>query len=151
MGDGAEPSLRVAPRCHDCVRGAPPGLPRASSGCRIRALAAGFNEWPPQWTRSRPVFASRLAVKLLSARSSEEFGPRSIWSPAPSDRRLDEPDGQRRDLNPAGTRGQRESSDVTVPDPLGPPTRTDLRTPLSNPTSARSERPIGLSSGIGIV
>ena len=33
----------------------------------------------------------------------------------------------------------------------GPPTRTDLRTPLSNPTSARSERPIGLSSGIGIV
>ncbi|MYB23030.1 MAG: recombinase family protein [Chloroflexi bacterium] len=32
----------------------------------------------------------------------------------------------------------------------GPPTRTDLRTPLSNPTSARSERPIGLSSGMGI-
>ena len=32
-----------------------------------------------------------------------------------------------------------------------PPTRTDLRTPLSNPTSARSERPIGLSSGMGIV
>ena len=34
---------------------------------------------------------------------------------------------------------------------VGPPTRTDLRTPLSSPTSARSERPIGLSSGMGIV
>ncbi|MDE2868465.1 MAG: recombinase family protein [Chloroflexota bacterium] len=33
----------------------------------------------------------------------------------------------------------------------GPPTRTDLRTPLSSPSSARSDRPIGLSSGMGIV